>query len=261
MKTKLFFFIAMCLFWVHGYTQDINYNTFNNFNNLLDTNQVTWGVRFGKVNLIQPEFIKLRKSTHDDFPKKVGVGNFILDFRTRFARDTISGVGHDALTGMNLSLLRSRVYIGYQYNRSEWFVGVRAGYQVYRIKDGESNSFSKTFTGNIPLVGVEVGVSPNMLDQRFRMRILCEYDFGFLDYFGSGIFTVRAFNSKLGRLDIGIQYDGIWGYGGFMSLTSDKLMLYVSQFAGQILFQETRFPEQRFGMERGYAVGLQVSLK
>jgi len=265
MKTKLLFLIMCVLFWVCSTAQDITFNSFGSLDNVADTNQIVWGFGWGRINLLQPEAPKIGeiylKKAHQEFPKRVGVGNLVMDFRTRFARDTVSGVGHDALASLNISLLRSRFFVGYQYNRPTWFATGKFGYEVYRVIGGEFKSGSKTFSRNIPLVGFEFGLTPSLWKDFFRLRGIVEYDFGYFGWYGSGTATVKALSFSFGRLDVGCQYDGIWGYGYFSSFTHERILLYASTFSGQLPIQETRFPEQRIGIDKGFALGLRVNIK
>lgn len=244
--------------------QDINHNYFS-FDNKRDTVVVSSGVRFGSIALTQPltphGLSSFQKKAYEDFPERVGVGNFILDIRTRFLRDTLSGVAHDGLLGMNLSLLRSRVFVGYQYNRPRWYLNARLGYQMYRMSSGEIRANKKRFSQNVPLVGMEFGYLPEFWNQMFRVRILGEYDFGNLGWYGSGTLTGKVFDRESMRLELGTQFDGIFGYGIFTSFLWDGNLLYLSTFEGQLPFQEMRFPEQRIGMERGMAIGFQKNFK
>lgn len=265
MKIKLSLFILCVMFWVYGTAQDITYNSFCPFDNIADTNQVTWGLRWGSINLSQPQPQKglavYEKKAYEEFPERVGIGNLIMDFRTRFARDTVFGVGHDALASLNISLLRSRMFVGYQYNRLQWYCTGKFGYQVYRVIGGEFKNGSRTFSRNLPLAGFEFGLTPQFWGCFFQFRAMAEYDFGHFGWYGSAVTTVKVFSSVCGRLDIGCQYDGIWGYGPFASAQYKNILIYFSSFLDQLPIQETRFPEQRIGMEKGFAVGLQLSFK
>lgn len=262
---KKFFVVFLFVFLgTFPWSQDINHN-YLPFDGRNDTVQAVFGMRFGSVALTQPiapgSISSFQKKAYEDFPERVGVGNFILDIRTRFARDTISGFSHDGLLGMNLSLLRSRVFLGYQYSRPVWYVGVRGGYEVYRQSGGVVRANRKRFSQNLPLVGMEFGCLPKFWNQTFRMRMLGEYDFGNLGWYASGTLTGKVFANERSRLEIGTQFDGVFGYGWFTSFLWDGNLLYLSTFQGQLPIQETRFPEQRIGMERGFALGFQKSFR
>ncbi len=261
---KFFVFLAVVLIGLLSKAQDINHNYFS-FDNKRDTVAVSSGFRFGSIALVQPitphGLSSFQKKAYEEFPERVGVGNFILDIRTRFLRDTLSGVGHDGLLGMNLSLLRSRVFVGYQYNRKNWYANTRFGYEVYRMSGGEIRANKKRFSQNVPLVGVELGYLPEFWNQTLRVRILGEYDFNNLGWYGSGTLTAKIYGDSRKRLELGTQIDGIFGYGIFTSFLWDGNLLYLSSFEGQLPFQETRFPEQRIGMSRGFALGFQKNFR
>src|SRR5690606_26625888 len=152
--------------------------------------------------------------------------------------------------GANLSLLRSRAYVGYQYSRPVWYTSIRFGYEVFRKRDGERRFHTKLFSENIPIVGFEGGFTPQFSNNLFRLRFLCEYDFEYFGWYGSGVVTIRVFERKGIRIEAGSQYDGIYGYGFFMSSLLGNTLVYFSTFQGQFPFQETHFPEQKFGMEQ-----------
>ncbi len=262
---KFFVFTSVVLVGLFCKAQDINHNFFS-FDNERDTIAVSCGLRVGSVALTQPVtplgISGFQKKSYDNFPERVGVGNFIFDIRTRFARDTVSGVGHDGILGMNLSLLRSRVFIGYQYNRKNWYANARFGYEVYRESGGEIRAHTKLFSGKVPMLGTEFGYLPEFWNQTFRVRLLGEYDFNNLGLYGSGTLTGKVFANERTRLELGAQFDGIFGYGIFTSFLWDGNLLYLSSFEGQLPFQEMRFPEQRNRqMGRGFALGIQKSFK
>lgn len=264
MKNILFFVFLLFMAGLSSIAQDVNTNAFV-FDNKIDTNQISWGMRLGRFFLTQPKTPKgisaRQKRAYETFPEHIGVGNLIIDFRTRFARDTVSGVGHDGLVGFNLSLLRSRMFVGYQYNRHTWFVSGRIGLEVLRNARGVYQSGSKKFSNNILLVGSEFGYNPTWNRNRFRLRALVEYDFGEFGWYASALTTSRLVSYQSIRFDGGVLFDGIWGYGWYASASFLGTFVYLSVFEGQFPFQETRFPEQRIGMEKGFAIGLLTNLK
>jgi hypothetical protein len=156
---------------------------------------------------------------------------------------------------MNLSLLRTRAYFGYQYRVDSWYVGFRAGYEVYRKAGGEIDAIRKRFSENVPLVGFEFGISPDWWKKSFRLRALVEYDFDHLGWYASGTTTLKIFEFKNLRCDVGGQFDGLFGLGGFLGVTIQNSLFYLSTFEYQFSFQETKFPEQKIGMGRGTAFG------
>lgn len=256
---KFFVFLFVLYLGLFGKAQDISYN-YLPFDCLKDTFQITAGLRFGSMILSQPPpdgF--LQKKTKVEYPKKLGIGNFIMD--ARFAMVSDSLYSHDGVWGLNVSFLRSKVYFGYQYSREVWYASVRFGYEVYRMDHGEVRAHTKLFSENIGLVGFECGFTPKAINQLFRFRFLSEYDFGNFGWYGSGIATFRVYQTKTSRLEFGTQYDGLYGYGFFGSVLHKNTLIYCSTFQGQLPFQETRFPEQRFGMEQGFSLGVQQNFR
>lgn len=258
---KFFVVLCVCFELFHTKAQDINYN-YLPFAEKEDTVQVSWGLRFGAMHLTEPKTPKNssygREGLVPNKPKRIGVGNFILDMRVRFLRDSVSS--SDGAFGLNLSLLRSRAFLGYQYSRKEWYSSVRFGYEVYRKEGGEMRANTKLFSRNIPMIGFEFGYLPRFLDQTFRFRSLVEYDFGNLGWYSSGTLTAKVLGWSGNRFEVGTHFDGIYGYGLFTSILLRNTLVYVSTFEGQILFQETRFPEQGIGMEKGFSFGVQTSI-
>lgn len=258
---KFFVTLCMCLGLFCIKAQDINYN-YLPFDEKEDTVQISWGLRFGAMNLTQPK--KPRNSSYkkENFvsnnPKKIGIGNFIIDTRVRLYRDSLAS--SDGAFGLNLSLLRSRAYLGYQYSRKEWYGTVRFGYEVYRKENGKVRTNTKLFSENIPMVGFEFGYVPKFLNQTFRVRTLLEYDFGNLGWYSSGTLTGKVLEWNTNRFEAGVHFDGMYGYGLFTSILLRNTLVYVSTFEGQVLSQETRFPEQKIGMEKGFSFGIQTSL-
>jgi hypothetical protein len=256
---KKFFVLLLIVFLgLFGKAQDISYN-FLPFDSSSDTFQITTGVRFGSVKLSPIPEDNFRKKLLQNDPKKIGVGNFILDTRVRIVSDSL--FSHDGVLGMNLSLLRSKMYLGYQYSRPVWYASVRFGYEIYRMNNGEVRAHTKLFSENIPILGFECGFTPQILNQLFRFRFLSEYDFGNFGWYGSGIATLCVYQTKTTRFECGTQYDGLYGYGFFGSVLYKNTLLYCSTFQGQFPFQETRFPEQKFGMQKGISFGIQQNFR
>jgi len=255
---KKFFVILFLLLRTHSWAQDVGVNDFQFGNS--DTAQITFGIRIGSINLTQPVRI-FEKKDYDDFPKRLGVGNLIIDFRTRFARDTVLSGGHDALFGINVALLRSKVFVGYQYNRKIWYSSIRFGYEVIRDPHGEYKAGRRRFAKNIPIIGFEFGLVPYWINKTFRFHALAEYDFERLGWFTSGSFTSKIFSTENIRCEVGLHLDAVFGYGYLASCRIHQTLLYVSTFQGQFFYQERRFPDQKIGMEKGIAFGIQTSLK
>lgn len=260
---KKFFVVFLFVFLgTFSWSQDVGYN-YLPFDEREDTVQVCFGMRFGRVLLTQPKvpqgIAAHQKRAYEEFPEKVGVGNFILDMRTRFFRNETSA--HDGVLLFNLSLLRTRAYLGYQYNRRTWYTSLRFGYEVYRESGGPVRAHTKSFSENLPLVSGEFGLLPEFWNQTFRFRCVSEYDFRGIGWYGSGIVTGKVFARDANRAELGLSFDGIFGYGLFGSFLWNGNLVYVSTFEGQLPFQEIRFPEQRIGMERGFAFGFQKSFE
>lgn len=249
--------VSICLFSLCCVVQaqDVGCN-YLPFDKDKDTIQVSFGFRFGSIKLSQDSH---DKSYNPQDPKKIGLGNFILDMRTRLYRDSISS--HDGALGLNMSLFRSRAFVGYQYSRGEWYGSVRFGYEVYRKHNGEMRAHTKLFSENVPMVGFEFGYLPNFLNQMFRLRALVEHDFRHFGLYASGTCTARIFEWNTKRVEFGVHFDGIFGYGFFSSICLKNTLFYVSTFENQLTFQETRFPEQKKGMDKGFSFGLQHSFR
>lgn len=260
MKNILFFVLFLFMSGLTSIAQDVTGNYFIS-DNISDTVMVSWGSRFGKVGLIQPDLPLnasiQRKRAHENFPSHVGVGNFIFDIRARFARDTVSCASHDGVFGLNLSVFRSRVFVGYQYTNSQWFVAPRIGFEVIRTPEGVYKNAGRLFSRNTPFLGIECGWNNKV----FMFRGLVEHGFGSFGWYGSGVATARILSVQHLHFRAGGHFDGIWGYGYYMSVESSSAMLYLSTFAQQFVFQETRFPEQRIGMAQGFALGFQVNFR
>lgn len=250
---KFFVLLLVAVCGLCGRAQDINYNFFPMEKH--DTIQITTGVRFGSMSLSPFPEKNFKKKVIQDDPRKIGIGNFILDTRVRFVSDSTQS--HDGVFGTNLSMLRSKAYIGYQYTRPVWYASARFGYEVYRKNGGEVRIHTKLFSENLVMVGFEGGFTPLFFKNFFKTRFLVEYDFGNFGWYGSCVATMRVFEKGKIRIDAGSQYDGIYGYGFFSSGLIGNTLIYFSTFQGQFKYQETRFPEQRFGMEKGFSVGIQ----
>lgn len=256
---KFFVFLFVLYLGLFGKAQDISYNHLP-FDCLKDTFQITAGLRFGSMSLSPPPPEDLlQKKIRMDYPKKLGIGNFIMDARFAVASDSL--YSHDGVLGLNVSFLRSKVYLGYQYSRPVWYSSFRFGYEVYRMDRGKIRGHTKLFSENIPLLGFEFGYTPKMLDGMFRLRFLSEYDFGNLGWYSSGIFTTCLYKKENYRFELGSQYDGLYGYGVFASGLFYNTLVYFSSYQGQLPFQETRFPEQNFGMEKGFSFGIQQNFR
>lgn len=261
---KFFVFLIVMMLGLFGKSQDVNHN-YLPFDEKEDTVMVSWGIRFGSVGLTQPVtppgLSGFQKRAYEEFPERVGVSNFMLDIRTCFARDTATLRSHDGLLGMNLSMLRSRVYLGYQFRMNHGYLGFRAGYEVYRKARGEIDGIRKRFSENVPLVGVECGFTPAWWNESLRVRALYEYDFDHLGWYASGTLTYKVLETKNIRFDGGGQFDGLFGLGFFLGASFADCFVYLSSFEYQFPFQETRFPEQRIGMERGMAFGFSKAFR
>lgn len=255
---KFFVFLCVVFLELHGKAQDISYN-YLPFNCLKDTFQITAGIRFGSIKLSSVPQENFQKKLIENDSKKIGIGNFIMDTRFAFASDSL--YSHDGVLGLNVSFLRSKAYLGYQYSRPVWYGSLRFGYEVYRMQGGEVRAHTKLFSENIPLLGFEAGYTPKILGSMFRFRFLAEYDFGNFGWYGSGIFTTCLYKNENYRFEIGSQYDGLYGYGFFASGLFCNTLVYFSSYQGQLSFQETRFPEQRFGMEKGFSLGVQQNFR
>lgn len=258
MKNILFFVLFLFMSGLTSIAQDVTGNYFIS-DNTSDTVMVSWGSRFGKVGLIQPDLplnaSVQRKRAYENAPSHVGVGNFIFDIRARFARDTVSCASHDGVFGLNLSILRSRVFVGYQYTNSQWFVAPRIGFEVIRTPEGVYKNAGRLFSRNVPFAGLEFG----FYNRHLHIHSLVEYGVQF-GWYGSGVGALRVQQSHL-EYRVGMQYDGLWGYGWYGGVLYRSVLMYVSTFQGQFEFQEQRFPEQSFEMSRGFALGFQVNFR
>ncbi len=255
---KKFFVLFCTVLGLFGKAQDISYN-FLPFDSKTDSFQITCGGRFGRINLSAPPFESFKKKIVEEYPKNIGIGNFLIDARLCLLHDTL--YSHDGVAGLNVSFFRSKFYLGYQYSRPVWYASARFGYEVYRMNGGEVRAHTKLFSENIRMLGFECGYTPQFLNDFLKIRFLCEYDFGNFGWYGSGIFTTCLYKKENCRFEFGSQYDGLYGYGLFFSALFQNTLVYCSSYQGQLVFQETRFPEQRFGMEKGFSFGIQQNFR
>lgn len=255
-------------------SQEINRNLLV-FDCQNDSVQIDFGGRFGYQKLTQrqiPKHASLKtKRAYENFPQKIQIANFVVGARVRFARNAGMCTGHDAVMNLNISLLRTTASIGYQYSYKHGYLCAKAGYEVYSTNNGKYQISAKSFSDNIPFVGFEFGYDGLFGDRKYRSPFVlarsgCEYDFGNLGWYAWGFATCRIvdnvnisflFPERMFALYAGPSFDGIWGYGGIIFFRMDSFALYGSWFQGQLPFQETRFPEQRLGMEQGFAIGIQ----